>query len=76
MYESHLALHGVAVKKHAAAAAVADLVGLPVERVATLLERAVAGGRAACANDKYLLTPAGRMIVEAQYSRYYSAPPA
>lgn len=76
MYEAHLVLHGVAVKKHGTAAAVADLVGLPAARVEALLEAAVAGGRAALANDKYLLTPAGRMIVETQYSRYYSAPRA
>ena len=76
MYEAHLVLHGVAVKKHGTSAAVADLVGLPAERVGALLDAAVAGGRAALANDKYLLTPAGRMIVETQYSRYYSAPRA
>jgi len=76
MYEAHLVLHGVAVKKHGTSAAVADLVGLPTARVDALLEAAVAGGRAALANDKYLLTPAGRMIVETQYSRYYSAPRA
>ena len=73
MYESHLVMHGVAVKKHGTAEAVASLVGLPAERVAALLETAVAGGRAALAGGKYLLTPCGRMIVEGQYSRYYAA---
>ncbi|MGE0487116.1 MAG: hypothetical protein AB7Q81_23390 [Gammaproteobacteria bacterium] len=73
MVESHLVMHGVAVKKHGTADAVAALVGLPVERVAALLETAVAGGRAALAGGKYLLTPCGRMIVEGQYSRYYAA---
>ncbi|MCA8967139.1 MAG: hypothetical protein KDC48_19830 [Planctomycetes bacterium] len=66
MYESHLVMHGVAVKKHGTAEAVASLVGLPAERVAALLETAVAGGRAALAGGKYLLTPCGRMIVEGQ----------
>jgi len=73
MYDSHLALHGLAVKKHADAAAVADLTGLAEGSVAALLERATAGGRAVLAQGKYLLTPAGRMIVEAQYSRWYAA---
>ena len=73
MNETHLALHGVAVKKHGTAGEVAALTGLDPARVDALLEAAVAGGRAVRADDKVLLTPAGRMIVEAQYSRFYAA---
>jgi len=68
-----LVLHGVAVKKHADAAAIATLVGLAPATVADLLARAVAGGRASEVNGRYLLTPAGRLIVEANYSREYAA---
>lgn len=72
MNETHLALHGLAVKKHGSGAAVAELVGLAPGTVDKLLSEAVARGRAALVNDKYLLTPAGRMIVESEYSRFYA----
>lgn len=71
--EMHIVLHGVAVKKHCDAAAVADLVGLDTGTVEAALAKAVEGGRAALVNDRFMLTPAGRMIVEAQYSKYYGA---
>lgn len=73
MNDTHLALHGVAVKKHGTPAAVAALSGLDETRVAGVLEAAVAAGRAALVQGRYLLTPCGRMIVEAQYSRYHAA---
>lgn len=73
MNDTHLALHGVAVKKHGTATEVAALTGLEPARVDALIEAAVAAGRAVRADDKVLLTPAGRMIVEAQYSRFYAA---
>ena len=34
------------------------------------LNRLVEGGRAVRADDRYLLTPAGRMILDSQYSRF------
>ena len=70
MLESHLVLHGIAVKKHGEAAAVAAIAGLPQSLTQEILSRAVAGGRAVCSDDKYLLTPAGRMILDSQYSRF------
>ncbi len=73
MNESHLVLHGIAVKKHGGRDAIADLAGLDAAAVDGLLEAAVAGGRVAQVEDKFLLTPAGRMIVDAQYSRFYAA---
>ena len=45
MNEMHLALHGVAIKKHAPAHAVAGVVGLAVEQVEALLKDATASGR-------------------------------
>ena len=71
MNDMHLALHGVAIKKHAAAAAVADAVGLSAGRAGALLAEATAGGRLAEAQGGYVLTPAGRMILDNQYSRFY-----
>jgi len=73
MNDMHLALHGVALKKHANAAAVAAAVGLELERADALLKEAAAGARLAEAQGAYVLTPAGRMILDNQYSRYYGA---
>lgn len=72
MREMHLVLHGVAIKKHAPAEAVADLIGLPLERVKGLLTQAVARGRVAEVQGKYLLTPTARMALDGEYSRWYS----
>lgn len=71
MNEMHLALHGVAIKKHAAAGAVAEAVGLAPPRAEALLAEAAAGGRLVEAQGAFALTPAGRMILDSQYSRYY-----
>lgn len=71
MNEMHLALHGVAIKKHAGAAAVAEAVGLPPARAEALLAEAAGGGRLVEAQGAYALTPAGRMILDNQYSRFY-----
>ncbi|MGQ0700726.1 MAG: hypothetical protein ACT4PZ_21100 [Panacagrimonas sp.] len=71
MQEMHLVLHGLAIKKHATAEAVAELVGLPAERVSTLLADAEKRGRVAQAQGRYLLTPMARMALDGDYSRYY-----
>lgn len=73
MNDLHLVLHGLAIRKHADAAAVAALVGLPAARVSELLQRATANGRAVEAQGAWLLSPAGRMILDGQYSRVYAA---
>jgi hypothetical protein len=70
---THLALHGVAVKKHASAAAVADLLGADTAPIAACLADAAARGRASEIGGAYILTPAGRMAVDANYSRHYAA---
>jgi len=71
MNEMHLALHGVAIKKHANAATIAGAVGLAIERAEALLKEATAGARLVEAQAAYALTPAGRMILDNQYSRFY-----
>ena len=68
--ELHLVMHGTAIKKHGDAIAIAGIAGLTPARVAHVLTNAVAGGRIAEVDGKYLLTPAGQLIVAAEYSRF------
>jgi hypothetical protein len=68
----HLAMHGAAIKKHGDAAQIASVSGLPAAVVEAELARAVANGRIAEAGGKYLLTPAGQMILMGEYSRFYA----
>lgn len=67
----HLAMHGVAVKKHGTAEAVAAVAGLPLLQVSAALAGAVAKGRVAEAEGRFVLTPAGRMILDGEYSRFH-----
>lgn len=71
--EEHLILHGLAIKKHATAAEVADAVGESAELAKTVLDRAVNSGRVASIGDGYTLLPATRIILRGEYSRHYSA---
>ena len=71
MNDMHLALHGTAIKKHANAATIAGAVGLDPARADALLKEAAAGARVVDAQGAYALTPAGRMILDNQYSRFY-----
>ena len=72
MNELHLALHGLAIKKHAGPAAIAGVVGLNELRVAELLQQATASGRSVEAQGGYMLSPAGRMILDGLYSKVYA----
>ena len=63
-------MHGVAIRKHGDAQSIAGLSGLPVAKVQGVLVRAVAGGRIAEVDGKYMLTPAGQMILGGEYSRF------
>lgn len=69
--DMHLVLHGLAIKKHADAAAVAKLIGLSVERVSAALADAVKRGRVAESQGRYLLAPMARMALDGEYSKYY-----
>jgi hypothetical protein len=73
MTDMHLALHGLAIKKHGGPAEVAALVGLTEDRVAALLEEAAARGRAAKAGGRYMLTPAAQVALRGEYGRIYGA---
>lgn len=69
--DSHLVLHGLAIKKHADAEAVAKLIGLSIERVNTALAEAVKRGRVSEAQGRYLLAPMARMALDGEYSKFY-----
>lgn len=69
----HLVMHGVAIKKHGNVDAIASVIGLPPKTVDAVLASALKRGRVAGADGKYMLTPAGQMILGSEYSRFYEA---
>jgi hypothetical protein len=69
--ETHLVMHGLAIKKHATPEAVAGIVGLDVDDVRAALGKLVEAKRVVEARGKYLLAPAARMALDAEYSRLY-----
>jgi len=71
MNTRHLALHGLAIKRLASAAAVADLVGLPELTITDEFARAAATGRLTEAKGKYTLVPLARVALSASYGRHY-----
>lgn len=66
-----LALHGLAIKRHATAAAVAELTGLPLAEAEAQLGAAVATGRAIQAQGAFTLTPLARVALQAGYDRAF-----
>ncbi len=73
MTDTYLVLHGLAIKKHADAAAVAAAIGLDEAEVQAALEEALAKGRVMCAGGAYSLTPVARVALEGAYSRLFAA---
>ncbi len=73
MTDAYLVLHGLAIKKHADAGAVAAALGLAEDEVRAMLEDAVTKGRAACAGGAYSLTPVARVALDGAYSRLFAA---
>ena len=71
MSDMHLALHGLAIKKHASAADVAELMGLAADDVAALLATAKDRGRVVEAAGKYMLTAPAQMALRSDYGRVY-----
>src|SRR6516164_8976019 len=63
--ETHLVMHGLAIKKHATPEAVAGIVGLDVEDVRAALGKLVEAKRVVEARGKFLLAPAARMALDA-----------
>jgi hypothetical protein len=67
-----LALHGLAVKKAGSPAAVAIVVGADEGEIEASLEAAVAAGRAAGAKGTFMVSPAGREWLDAQYPEVFA----
>ena len=66
----HRVMHGVAIRKHGDARAIAGLAGLAVAKVENVLLGAVAAGRVVEVDGKYMLTPCGQMMLAGEYSRF------
>lgn len=66
----HLVMHAVAIRKHGTAEDVALLAGLDQAKTTAVLASAAAGGRVVEANGRYLLSPAGQLILASEYSRF------
>ena len=73
MNEMHLVMHGLAIKKHASPDDVAGILGLDCEDVRETLTKLVTAKRAVEIKGRYMLAPAARMLLDADYSRYYEA---
>jgi hypothetical protein len=69
--ETHLVMHGLAIKKHATPEDVAGILGLEIETVRETLAKLVTARRAVEAQGRYLLSPAARMLLDSDYSRLY-----
>lgn len=67
----HLVMHGVAIRKHGNAADIASVCGLPSARVEQVLASGVTHGRIVNTNGRFLLSPAGQLILASEYSRFY-----
>ena len=69
----HHLMHATAIKKHGTAKDIAALAGLDLNAAQTGLAAACASGRLVEVDGKYMLSPAGQMIVGAEYSRFCAA---
>jgi len=70
--DTHLVMHGLAVKKHGTPEAIAGIIGLDVNEVKAAIARLVEAKRAVEVQGKYALTPPARMALESDYSRLYA----
>jgi hypothetical protein len=71
--ERDLVHHGLAIKRHATPAAVAELLGLPEARVAEVLSSSAAAQRAVEVHGAYALTPLARLALEGRYGLHFAA---
>lgn len=68
MNQRDLVLHAAAIKRHAPAAAIAALAGVPAGAAQGELDAAVATGRAVEAKGAYALTPLAGVALQARYA--------
>ncbi|HEY1277690.1 MAG TPA: hypothetical protein VGF25_22475 [Thermoleophilaceae bacterium] len=67
-----LSLHALAVRKAGSPAAVGAVLGRDEDEVARALEAAVANGRAAGANETFMVTPAGQAWLGERYPEAFA----
>ncbi len=72
MNETHLVMHGLAVKKHGTPEAIAGLFELDPNEVKAVIKQLVEAKRAVEVQGKYLLTPPARMALDSDYSHLYA----
>jgi hypothetical protein len=72
MNDTHIVLHGLAIRKHAAPQELTDITGLDVGTVASVLAEAEARRRVVMAAGKFMLTGPAQVALRAEYSRFYA----
>lgn len=72
MNRRDLVLHATAIKRHAPAAAIAALAGVPAEQAQAELDALVATGRAMEAKGAYALTPLAGVALQARYAGHFA----
>jgi hypothetical protein len=68
-----LTLHGLTLRQLADAAQLTDVIGLDRGEVEPALEKAVGDGAVLAARGAYLITPAGRDLLDAAYPEVFTA---
>ena len=66
----HQVMHAVAIKRNGGADSISSISGLSLESVIKTLNDGVSLGRLVKIDDTFLLSPAGRMILDSEYSRF------
>ncbi len=66
----HQVMHAVAIKRNGSANSISSISGLDHELVTKTLNEGVSLGRLVEIDDTFLLSPAGRMILDSEYSRF------
>jgi hypothetical protein len=72
MNDRDLVFHGLAIKRHSTPDVIADLIGLPQDKVLSLLSDALATGRAVEARGGFSLAPLARVALEARYGLHFA----
>ena len=66
----HQVMHAVAIKRNGGADSISSISGLALKSVTKTLNDGVSLGRLVKIDDTFLLSPAGRMILDSEYSRF------
>ena len=66
----HQVMHAVAIKRNGGADSISSISGLDLTSVTKTLNDGVSLGRLVKIDDTFLLSPAGRMILDSEYSRF------